>query len=250
MERIADSQSSPRQRSIVDLNNRGIRFLRRYKYEKAVAVFRSTLTSLATSFPEEEETSNCPISVPLEVHAQDLFLEGFVPWSDHNTMILYTCAFSFSLSHERLDPQDMETSPEESSSTTIIPEEAKLISGLVLFNLGLAYHLYTLSQPTTTTQHERDLLRVRKIYSLARQVFERNDLGQLESAQRRVVLATYNNIAHVNVHLLDVEASLYFLGSLGDVMHLYSMGEDQDQQFLLNLLCYAGGKVATTSPAA
>ena len=162
--------------SIAAWNDHGITHLHAQKFENALSSFRTCLAQIATSFPEnppvesrESLSVTCPAqpltSPLLDVHVMDL---GYDVSVDHNTLILHASTFVF----PPLCPVRMR-------DQRAAPHLAAIASGVVLFNLGLTYHLWALQDRA----QERDLKRVIKIYSLAEQVLERANVALMDGAQ-------------------------------------------------------------------
>lgn len=245
--------------------------LRRGLVKQSIKAFHSTLSNLVSTFPpvdttEAQQGQGVPTTSSwlspeaaaadaifsttriLNIAMQEIEMDNRDAYessmSDHNILVPHTSAITFSrVDNTTGDNEEAEEGKEERRGDDV--HRTKLISGIVLFNLGLAYHLWALG---FKKQQERKLLLAQKFYSVAREAMEKDDLTTMSPAERRVVLAIYNNHAHISFQLLHLDASLDFLSSLDHLMTLYEIDEKHDQHFLLNLIFMR--TFAMTSPAA
>ena len=248
----------------VVLNRIGISYMRTGRFNHAISVFRLLLGGLAdqesaTSRPTNSRPSlsACDIGlnirqteeIELNTNGSKKLQEGY----DHNTIVLYTRPFCFSDSSAsgalfEDDPRMIRESP---LVTTI--------AGIVLFNLGLSYHLRAMS-PTfhrpVATNRDTNRRQAQLIYSNAKQVLCRQDMEAINSAQRRILLAVCNNRAHLSFHFFDISSTKSELSDLRYLLCLENDGEGYQEandeqnsvQFIFNAMSH--NVLAHTSPAA
>ena len=248
--------------SFADWNDEGISFLCSGMYEQAVVAFRSALSKLSSSFCDADHDGQvnnnegcvsssgggADRSLELEIHEIEDGPQGRTSTSDHNTLILHASAFRISRVSSPSSPMM------DSTSREICRKRATIISGALLFNLGLAYHLMALSHSNTRGGVPTLLRRVQNMYCLAELALikKERDIRYccLNASQRRILLAINNNQAHVSYHFFHREASEHALSKMRDMLSRYGIDEDRDKHFVLNVICASGNIGILTSPAA
>ena len=248
----------------VVLNRIGISHMRTGRLNHAISVFRLLLGGLADPGSATSRQTNsrpslsdCDTGLNIrqteEIELNTSGLKQLQEGYDHNTIVLYTRPFCFS---------DSSASGALFEDDPLMIGESPLvdtISGIVLFNLGLSYHLRAMS-PTfhrpVATNRDINRRQAQLVYSHAKQVLCRQDMEGLNSEQRRILLAVCNNRAHLSFHFFDISTTESELSDLRFLLCLENDGEGYQEasdeqnsiQFIFNAMSHK--ILARTSPAA
>ena len=204
------------QENYVDQNNIGIWYLRRGMFDEAIQAFRRTISKIFNGLQQDTNmllasSRNClNISEKdeLEINAISCMMtgEGCFFYTDHNTIVLHTCSFHFSDS--------------TSASGTILEGDPRMMSdspfmntimAIILFNLGLSYHLRSASPAfhqtageSTTGDMERR--KAQQMYWKAERLLCRrqDDLEDMKLPRQTILMAVCNNLAHLSFHSFDI----------------------------------------------
>lgn len=265
---IAIAPVTNRQDYVV-LNTIGISHMRTGNFDNAISVFRLAVDKLLGGLADQESNTsrtdgstqpstsaldiglNIRQAVELELNVNDLDVcHGSY---DHNTILLYTRPFCFSDSS--VCGALSENDPRMTSESPLV----NTMSAMLLFNLGLSYHLRAMSietARTVTTNRDINRRQALLVYSNAKEVLCRQEMQTLNPAQRRILLALCNNGAHLSFHFFDISTTENQIRDLRYLLSLenYNEGgqEHNDEQsyvqFLYNVLSHTF--LARTSPAA
>ena len=262
------------QNSYIHLNNSGMLHLRQRDYDNAIRYFRYALGKVVrglTSDPMDVQSSPRIHDSALSVvkDRSNLGITIYTPsaesltssdhdsssFSDHNTLILHTEAFGFASSDPReLDIYEGHPRMKNESHFT------NLVSGILLFNLGLSFHMRAIA-----LKSHSEHLRAQHIYCSAKEVlFRRHHHLQdytFDNGVRRLLLAVTNNMAHLSFHFYDIAGTKNHLSALRYLVFGGSQEEAQnqvsfdvhsdgvDRHFVLNALLSLVN-IAQSSPAA
>ena len=249
------------QEDYVALNNTGISNMRRGNFDCAIQFFHLAITKVLNGLQQETNKSgqqqvtrnrlispNLCDTLPassgncLNIHETDeiefhivggtSIREGCFSYADHNTVLLHSRLFRFSDNTSESCGAILEDDPRMKSETHF----SNLITAILLFNIGLCYHLRSLfpaSHRNSTSASTCDIERrkARQMYWNAERILCRleNTLQDLHASQYRVLLAICNNLAHLSFHIFDMHETEVQLHKMQFLLSISISSRDQSE---------------------
>jgi hypothetical protein len=232
--------SDPNQ-DIIALDHQGISSLGCGKFRDAMISFRSALVQSLSCQLQNDQLSNIRIT-KCKI---DGMKGGERSFSDHNTLLIQDSVFQFSL------VQDMETLNGEGHLCSLSPA--------LLFNFGLPYHLRAMvlqangqdfGQAMVLQKTDQDFGRASKLYGMAAEVARRNEVKHMDDYAKHVLLAIYNNKAHISYQFFDLKASRWCLDMMEYILSLCTFQENEDHHIFVTNWLFAQGQETRSAAAA
>ncbi|KAL7576806.1 hypothetical protein ACA910_013824 [Epithemia clementina (nom. ined.)] len=270
---------------IVRLNHNGVSYLHCGMWEHAAHSFRLALDQLGhfvsaanQSIPailhSHSETTEKNLTLLFQIQelpCKDHCAKDPVSFADHNTLLLHASSFYFAPAEGTCAMASFLHDPRLMGDT----QATRVLSGILLFNLGLSYHLRATSisgdnrwqkisddgNPNATAaarNKHMDFIRAQQSYNLAACAVQGIPrLQDLSSMEKRVAMAIYNNNAHVSLQLWKIPESeellstLYWLlsSTVTDKDHDHHSKTPSNRHFYQNAR-FQVNQLATLSPAA
>lgn len=209
---------------LYEINANGLLFLSQGRYEQAARTFRSCLSDLHSLLIEENERhvevhnmALMPRKPAYDVTPTNSLAESTV--NDRSCFFLYNKAFCIAPLQQQVD-DDIKTIDEH------------YFSAIFLYNLGLSFHLR--AQTVANTRSD-DLKKALSMYNMALRFFQ--GMSEHEEEQSALLmLAIFNNMAHIHLEFYDMAAFETRISWVSEVLQERWGNEEQEHSFFaLNL---------------
>ena len=210
---------------LYETNAKGLLFLSQGRYEEAARTFRSCLSDLHSLLIEEnehtvevEKMTPMPRKTAYDVTPTNSLAESVV--NDRSCFFLYNKAF-FIVPLQQQVEDDIKTIDEH------------YFSAVFLYNLALSFHLRA---QTMANSRSDDLKKALSMYNMALRFFQGMSEGE-EEKSTLLMLALFNNMAHIHLEFYDMAAFETRISWVNEVLQERLSNEEQEQSFFaLNLL--------------
>ena len=162
-------------------------------------------------------------------------------FADHNTLLLHAYPFLLSLenndSHEGFDDgysmNKARTKTKNTASTPEVLHCENIVLAVLLFHLGLSYHLNALHGSI----RQKDVLMRNALdaYNIAEDVLQSTEIGLMTIEEQRVLLAIHNNMAHASFHFYDVVACSNHLVTLRYLLSFFGLTSQDETEGSLSI---------------
>lgn len=234
-----------RSQSVYAINNAGVAALQAGELKAAMEAFSFALQSAANSIETSEEqvlarSWNANMNLGFEDDLHVLSAKDSYPWFKANTYTKGICLI-----------------PLSNGNSLAALLRASIVPAVIIFNLALVYHISGLKR--SDEKGERLLRKSGSLYEKAKMLLREAGSSLVVSHKQPVadilVMAIYNNLAQINYHLLDYEASqshfndlVMFASSIRPEDHqdkaVASMLEWHRAYFLLNVFTFRAPSMA------
>ena len=210
---------------LYETNAKGLLSLSQGRYDEAARTFRSCLSALHSLLIEEKERhvemhnmALMPRKPAYGVFPTSLLAESTV--NDRSCFFLYNKAFFIAPLQQQVDD-------------AIKTIDEHYFSAVFLYNLGLSFHLRAETMANTRSD---DLKKALSMYNMALRFFQ--GMSEHEEEQSTLLmLAIFNNMAHIHLEFYDMVAFETRISWVSEVLEEGEGNEEQENSFFaLNLL--------------